>query len=240
MPLLLGCAPHEGTPGTIHVPSGLMSDPVKKLASAPISTTREAFADLGIDGRDRPWLYRSACVVAAITLPLFLVEWLRPFDIRMIASPLHVVIVGVIGCGAITAAAVSGRWRPWARTVVSILGVTGVVLLAGLAGLLLVFGGAYRNVVSVHDVAGTGASVVVMDAGVYGPNEVVLRRKLGPIPRERVLLDTDACWASLEEAGPRSVKVDVAGSSDCTAASGTYVITLEDDGWSTRTEKVDR
>lgn len=217
-----------------------MTDPVKRLAGAPISTTREAFADLGIAGRDRPWLYRFADVVAAITLPLFVVEWLRPFDIRMIASPLHVVIAGLIGCGALTTAAVSGRWRPWARTVMSILGVTGVVLLAGLAGLLLVFGGAYRNAVSVQDVAGTNASVVVMEAGAYGPNEVVLRWTFGPVPRERVLLDTDACWASVEEAGPRSVIVDVAGLSDCTAATGTYVITLEDDGWSTRTEKIDR
>lgn len=217
-----------------------MSDPVKRLASAPISTTREAFADLGIGGRDRPWLYRSACVVAAISLPLFLVEWLRPFDVRMFASPLHVVILGVIGCGAITVAAASGHWRRWLKAAASILGVTGVVLLVGLAGLLLVFGGAYRNAVSVHDVADTGASVVVMDARVYGPNEVVLQRKIGPVPRERVLLDTDSCWASVEEVGPRSVKVDIAGSSDCTAASGTYVITLQDDGWSTTTEKVDR
>ena len=198
-----------------------------------VSSTRGALDDL--IGDSRRLLFWVSAIAGTVLTAVVLVEWLRPFDIRMIPDPRTVAGLAVVGAGCAFVALLTSRMTLWVKVVAALFAAAALLATVGLAGLALLSGG--RGVVWSAPVPGTGTSVVAIDAAGDVGDEVVLRGTLGPLPRERVLLDTAGCNVFLGETGTRSAQIDVtAVSSDC-RSSGHYLVTIGSDDWSTTVER---
>lgn len=183
-------------------------------------------------GENTRLVYWGAVAVVVLTTPVVLLEWVRPFDVRTVADPGVVLVIAVIACVALLVAVMASRLLVSIRVLGSFVIVVALVPLVVLAGLVLVFGS--RRVETTSRVPGTRVSIAVMTS-----DEVVLRGKLGPIPRERVVLDTEGCFVFIRSTGDRTAQLHVTDPSSSCDVEGDYLVTVDKDGWSTTIERTD-
>lgn len=167
----------------------------------------------------------------------------RPLDVVITRRFDVVMLLGLAGVVLLAVAAFVAPAPQFLRVIAVFMLGPGALLACGLVvALAFNVGGGYVEVESV-EVPDANVRVVLLEhSGALGGSEVVLRGRLGPLPRERSLLNTSDCVVFLRAAGPRRVVVSVHAQSGCavgTTSSSEYHVVVLDDGWSTDMSQVE-